>query len=208
MKIKYLGLLFIIIFCINCKNKNNNIDTARQAEDESIVISSDIKKSEIIEEPVEIEVIINEIPELTEEDEFDFNSYYLDVEESFRLKLPFFNYRVRQRGERNPEKMFRLNLNLDSVASAIEEYLIEFDIFDDSLLQNMIDIFFLDIDEDKYMAEIAIMGVYYNDILLGYFYFTFTVETERIYIAFHATDISTHTYFNKRFQKIDDNMIY
>jgi hypothetical protein len=149
---------------------------------------------------------------------FDFDKYYIAEPENkkiwnikdadeFRSKLPFYNYMLREWDKQNSEKMFNLNLDIDSVSNSINSYLNEYNIQSEALMDIIIDTVFLDLEEDDHASYFPLIKVSYHDILYGYFYLGYIIETNKINIAFHIPD-GIETYFKKQFEISNGNLIY
>jgi hypothetical protein len=213
MKTIFYGMILFIFLCFSCKNKDNNIiiGSNELIDNVSIIIENTNQGNIIVEE-----LIVEELnkSEINNEDIFWFlemdgsKSYNIRDADEFRSKLPFYNYVLKRWSNQNSEKMINLNLSVDSVIYAIGKYLQEYDIFNELLMQNMVNAIAFDIEEDIFMTMFARMDVYYEDIVFGYFYFNYIFKTNEIVIQLIATDTSSHTYFYKKFSITNDSLIY
>lgn len=122
--------------------------------------------------------------------------YEINDANEFRSKLSFYSFVLVQTGEQKPENMFRLNLNIGSVIFTLNEYLLEYGIFNETLLYNLINVIFDNIEKDEYFSRI---DVFYNDIYYGCFYFYNNYEKNIISINYHKA-AGINTYFYKKFQ--------
>ena len=129
--------------------------------------------------------------------------YEIHDANEFRSKLSFYNYIFVQTGEQKPENMFRLNVSIGSVIFTLNEYLLEYNIFNEILLNNIIGVIFGNIEKDEYFSRV---DVFYNDIYYGCFYFYNNYDENIISINYHKAE-GINTYFYKRFQINKNNSI-